>query len=122
MRWAILRVMLPKREPSARERIAQMPAHTSEVYLVLVEDRYETTFGDGYFAYLRGAFWAREQALAFASTWPELLPQQLGEVAHIRKCLLQVAQDGCDVQNLPQNESASPHEILALLDQTPWPY
>jgi len=96
---------------------ANGPAPLS-VHLIMVEDQYESTHGDGVFLYAKAAFWDAQAAAEQAQTLRATQDPVLGNAYHRKSIALRV-DEGRGVLvanlNLAQGERCSIQDVLRLL-------
>ena len=81
-----------------------------EAFVVLVEDPYETRFGDGYFAYFAAAFRTRVEADAWAA-------RSDGQRYHVRAIGLERTGTGWSLHAaLTEGERVDLAQVMAALD------
>ncbi len=94
---------------------ARMPLKT-EVHLVLMEDKYETSFGDGKYLYPEVAFWSEAEAKEFilerVRTEPDSAKREWYEYS-VRSVLLWTDED---LVNLRADSDIQPYERFSLPD------
>jgi len=110
-------------QEDVRELIVRRPDLLLHVYVVLYEDLYETQFGDGYYAYLHGAFLARDQAERFAAEQDLVRgtrvtggSTQLGYAHHVIEVQLGIVDDEIELVSMGGRfDGASAQEVVSAL-------
>ncbi|HNV72581.1 MAG TPA: hypothetical protein PKO06_22925 [Candidatus Ozemobacteraceae bacterium] len=83
----------------------------NSLVVVLREDRYETQFGDGYFAYFDAVFKTPESAAAYVTT-----KTTKDTAYHLRNIRLIVRQDRIFIEGtLAENEQITPAQVVKAL-------
>ncbi len=114
----VSQVPLDQVRPEVLQRLRASGHAPTPVHLILVEDQYESTHGDGVFLYAQAAFWEAQAAAKHAQTLRTSQDPVLGNVYH-RKSIALRLDEGRGVLvanlNLRPGERCSLEDVLKLL-------